>query len=718
MQDVVTRALAVSIVVAAISGAVGAADSGNQIDITYNESKDLVWANDDGYSSWNVYTGDLQELRETGVYTQSPNWLVERWCNWSAPQFHYNDVPAPDRCGFQLVSGNRAQIEGGLGTDSGGNTRLNTRSCHPDDTPPDPPGTPALVTGHCKGLWASWAPSPSADVTSYRVRLGTTPGSPTITRTASSASSFLSALDDGVTYYVSAVAVDATGNPSTASAESFATTTNTTTPSPPASVTATPFPAVNVIDWPPVATNLEQVPEDPASPAIRDLAGYRVYRSTSTDVPLDAAHRIADTSSGSGTPPAIYSDPVAACRYNTYAVTAVDTCGVESPPSPQVDVTAPPSAAPRPPTGLSAFSVLATNMLVWSRPWEDVNGSPIYVDSYRIERTPPTPRTTPIPELRFALLQDVTGGATTFVDASPPAAQPDEAVYYRVRALDDCPNVSDPSSVAEPSCMFSGTVQFQTPIDGAQVAGVAPITVQVSGGTDTYPGVTIRYTHDTLGLTRTHVVSTPGVSWTDFGWLAWPLGGYTIEATVTNSAGCTQTQSVHVTTGDTVACCLDKYPRTLTTVSCASGSIKCKEVTYNIGNERCGTGAVLAAMSVTWIDYSGNQPRWQTTRFNGVAIAKIGDWKTSYDSQTPERGIAEKTNFIASHLTVPYAAPMTSLNTTRVTYVFDKFTDSGSGSLRKVDVFDTNAYTFVLLDAAGNPTDIRTTCDFPSLTVN
>ena len=44
--------------------------------------------------------------------------------------------------------------------------------------------------------------------------------------------------------------------------------------------------------------------------------------------------------------------------------------------------------------------------------------------------------------------------------------------------------------------------------------------------------------------------------------------------------------------------------------------------------------------------------------------------------------------------------------------------DSQVGSLRKVDVFDTNAFTFILLDAVGNPTDARTTCDFPYLTVN
>ena len=67
---------------------------------------------------------------------------------------------------------------------------------------------------------------------------------------------------------------------------------------------------------------------------------------------------------------------------------------------------------------------------------------------------------------------------------------------------------------------------------------------------------------------------------------------------------------------------------------------------------------------------------------------------------------------------VSYAVPMSNANTTLVTYVFDKATDSGFGSFRKVNVFTSNTYTFKLLDAAGNPLGIRTTCHFPALVVN
>ena len=59
-------------------------------------------------------------------------------------------------------------------------------------------------------------------------------------------------------------------------------------------------------------------------------------------------------------------------------------------------------------------------------------------------------------------------------------------------------------------------------------------TVSVTGGTDTYSGVTITYVHLTAGLQRTFTSSTPGPTWTDSGWRALPIGEYTITATDLN----------------------------------------------------------------------------------------------------------------------------------------------------------------------------------------
>jgi hypothetical protein len=255
-------------------------------------------------------------------------------------------------------------------------------------------------------------------------------------------------------------------------------------------------------------------------------------------------------------------------------------------------------------------------------------------------------------------------------------------------------------------------------VDGTIVAGVVPTTVTVVGGTDTYTGVTITYAHQVDGVTRTFTSSTAGTTWTDSGWLANPAGGYTIIATVTNSTGCSSTATISVNAGSAVGCCLSMFPTTNTTATCAGGGTKCRQVSYRIGNDRCLTAVSVTSMNIAWTDYSGNQPRWQTASFNGSAIAAVGSWTTTYTGSPNEAGTASKTDFSAPSPTVPYATPMTTANTTNVTYIFDKVTDSGSGVNRKVNVFGTNQYIFTLLDSAGNPSGITTTCNLPSLTVN
>jgi hypothetical protein len=139
-------------------------------------------------------------------------------------------------------------------------------------------------------------------------------------------------------------------------------------------------------------------------------------------------------------------------------------------------------------------------------------------------------------------------------------------------------------------------------------------------------------------------------------------------------------------------------------------------VSYRIGNDRCLTSVSLTAMTVRWTDLSLNQPRWQTAKFNGTTIAAAGSWTTTYTG-SPENGVATKSNFSAPSPQVPYLLPMSPANSTNVTYVFDKFTDSGNGVNHKADVFSTNQFVFVLLDAAGNPSSLTTTCDIGSLSV-
>jgi hypothetical protein len=122
-------------------------------------------------------------------------------------------------------------------------------------------------------------------------------------------------------------------------------------------------------------------------------------------------------------------------------------------------------------------------------------------------------------------------------------------------------------------------------------------------------------------------------------------------------------------------------------------------------------------MTVGWTDVALTTPRWQTAKFDGATIAAPGSWTTTY-SGSPEIGLATKSNFSTPAPQIPYAKPMSTANTTLVTYVFNQPTDSGSGTNRKTNVFDTNTFVFILLDAAGNPSSLTTTCTLGSLTVN
>jgi hypothetical protein len=120
-----------------------------------------------------------------------------------------------------------------------------------------------------------------------------------------------------------------------------------------------------------------------------------------------------------------------------------------------------------------------------------------------------------------------------------------EVVYYRVRGGDGCGNNSEFSSPAKLDCAFTGEVEFVTPGDGDDVWGLVTTTVRVAGGSDVYSTLVIQYDHSPGVVT--HTFTTPGPTWTDSGWTASPLGAYTVRATVTNAAGCSQSATINVT---------------------------------------------------------------------------------------------------------------------------------------------------------------------------
>jgi prepilin-type N-terminal cleavage/methylation domain-containing protein len=593
-----------------------------------------------------------------------------------------------------------------------------------DLTPPGKPATPTLLAGHCGGLLVTWAPNPTADgVATYKVNYGAASGTVDGSAGATSSPYFLSGLTTGNTYYITIQAIDDSGNISIKSNEVSATVVNSNTPSAPTTPSAAGSTNYITLNWTAVTTNTANVPAaDPIAPTIRDLAGYRVYRGDTSSVTTVAANRVADETAVKppNNPP--FNDATTInCHTYFYKVTAVDTCGLESASTSAFSGSATTSTAPAAPTNVQAFLLGASKATVsWSAVTKDVNNSPITIGAYDVYRSGVMLKTDPSSSAVFGStpLATVTGGATTYADNAVPVMTVLQTVYYMVKAKDECVNYSAPSNVAQAVCAFSGTVAITTPADGATVAGVVPVTVTVTGGTDTYTGVTITYTHSTAGLTRTYTSATVGTSWTDSGWLANPAGAYTITATVTNATGCSSSITISVNAGSVVGCCLDLYPTTLSQISCSSGNAKCKQVTYQMGNARCLTSVQVQTMTVGWVDYTNTKPNWSTAQFNGVNIANAGSWTTTYGSGTNPAGMATKNNFSAPLPTVPYINPTTAATATNVTYVFNQATDSGNGNNRIVDVFSTNSYVFTLLDSAGNPSGITTTCNLPSLTVN
>jgi len=79
----------------------------------------------------NVYRGDLEALRRTGVYTQDPGTEpgADRFCRIDQSSLEDPFVPAAGVAVFYLTTSGQGSTETGLGTDSRGVERPNTRPC-------------------------------------------------------------------------------------------------------------------------------------------------------------------------------------------------------------------------------------------------------------------------------------------------------------------------------------------------------------------------------------------------------------------------------------------------------------------------------------------------------------------------------------------------------------------------------------------------------------
>lgn len=591
------------------------------------------------------------------------------------------------------------------------------RDLQDDQTPPSQPATPSLYPGHCDGLYVSWAPNPSADqVVSYRVNYGPASGTIAGTRNTAGTSLFLGGLTTGATTYVTIQAQDAAGNISVKSGESSSSVTNTTTPSAPQNATGTTgLTGAVQVTWNPTTTNTSNVAGDPASPMIRDLAGYRLYRSpTSGFTPDDAANRVANESQIGLSPSPSYIDGgVVNCRDYHYVLKAVDSCGLASAPTSEFAGRAVSTTQPEPPQNVSANPISPGRVRVsWQAVTKDVAGAAIHIDHYNVYRSDsPIDTSTADPSAAgYSLVGTVTDGSVEWVDNGSPTAPSGYAYYYRITAFDDCPNESAPSNPDSADCSFVGNVAMVSPVDGANVVGVVPLRLRADGGVaGDYVRAEFRIVNEADGSVVTPVptVSGAGPDWV-YNWIANPPGFYEITGTVFSANGCSKSSTIHVNAGPYVGCCLGPpnptiSPQLMRCAVQANGKLDCTRVSFDVVNNNCLTSVRIDRMDVTWVDVI-NSVASQKTKLQSIAMDASSIASFSPNATSPASKVYSE----------PYptiGVNRSTANPVVFTYTFDKTTSDyvNSTKVYRQDSMTTLFY-FTLLDENGAATAITGTC--------
>ncbi len=89
------------------------------------------WQEEQGFQTWNLYRGSLDELRATGVYTQAigSNPLADQVCGLSDPFWQDLTIPEAGQVAYYLVTGMSGGVESTLGIDGSGALRPNDNPC-------------------------------------------------------------------------------------------------------------------------------------------------------------------------------------------------------------------------------------------------------------------------------------------------------------------------------------------------------------------------------------------------------------------------------------------------------------------------------------------------------------------------------------------------------------------------------------------------------------
>lgn len=449
-----------------------------------------------------------------------------------------------------------------------------------DTNPPTTPTGLALCPGHCGAMVAKWNANPSSEgVALYTVKYGTTSTALNQVASTSGTNIYISGLTEDQVYYFAVRASDAGGN-----ASSYSSTVNqvvgdmsptVTTPSVPGSFTATGAGGVGALNgrvnlaWTAPTGNTTPLACDPIT-TVRDLVGYRLYRSTTSaftpaGTPPAPNGTLIAAETSPPTPPTLpatatsYSDgTVVNCRPYYYSLKATDSScnNMSATMGSSVNGQSTSTTLPSAPTSVQTSRSSPTSVGVsWTGVTSDTASVPITIDTYKIFRAQLNLNDNPeANEGLFTYIGTSAPAAVSYVDGGAPPDTNGKRLWYKVSAIDDCPNESAKSTGTEALCPFPGTINA-TP---ASSSGLDPspktVTVTATGDTFAQANLTILTQGGLLDENNTITSGSPWVfTWTpNHG-----AGTYVATITVTSTAGCsssiTRTWSIVILSCNTCA---------------------------------------------------------------------------------------------------------------------------------------------------------------------
>jgi type II secretory pathway pseudopilin PulG len=504
-----------------------------------------------------------------------------------------------------------------------GNRPYNATTCAPNP----PTGLTMTNNSTCGQFGIGWTPpttescngAPLTNLAGFKVYYGTSSGNYLLPPYTVSPETLTTAtvqdvrLNNNQTYYVAMTAYDTSYNESAKSSEISITINDTTPPGAP-SGDAAAGPNEVTLTWTP--------------PNAPDVRGFRIYRSTSSPVPVNSANEIAnETTLTTGTTTYTDTTNLIACTEYHYVITAVD-CANEGTPSPEiygngaaagtdsptngVTNTTPTKSPATPPAVPSPFNAVGRYQgvdLYWTNsPDADFAGVEIRYS------TTGYPTTT----TSGTLAAQITGAPNAPMQTSVTGLTNGVKYYFSIFAYDQCNIYSSAAEANATPGAAPPVVQITSPANGATITN-GQIVFQAAAYAADDPGLSNppnMTNDDGKGILNVKLWAAPDpgtaqfpvtanvVQYCGFGGTAnpcnagpatgWCDGSYALNATATDSfTGQTATTYVTVTVHDG-----GLYDDT--SVSATVGGTYANQGSFGLKNDSASSSVIVQTLQFTW----------------------------------------------------------------------------------------------------------------------